>query len=53
MSTKPCVQTPGMPYFAICDISKFAIIGSSPYRIGSRFGFCGACPLNVYISVWA
>ena len=47
MSTNPCVHTPGIPYFVICAISKFAIIGSSPYRIGSRFGFCGAWPLKV------
>ncbi len=47
MSTNPCVQTPGMPYFVICDISKLAIAGSSPYKIGSRFGFCGGWPLNV------
>src|SRR5512141_3052279 len=29
-SMKPCVHTPGMPYFVICAISKLANHGISP-----------------------
>ena len=47
MSTKPCVQTPGMPKLVNWAISKLANHGSSPYTIGSSRGFCGAWPLNV------
>src|SRR3989304_9699883 len=44
----PCVHTPGMPYLIICAISKFENHGSSPNRMGSKLGFCGAWPLYVY-----